>query len=45
MGLVGKLLKASVAKKVFDIGRRELSKPDNQRKLKGMLKKWRRKGH
>ncbi len=43
MGLFSKLLKASVAKKVFEIGRRELSKPENQEKARRFIRNRRRK--
>lgn len=39
MGLFSKLLKASIAKKAFEVGRRELSKPSNQQKIRRLLSK------
>jgi hypothetical protein len=39
MGLLKGAIKAAVVAKVFDIARREMSKPENQRKAKEMLGK------
>jgi hypothetical protein len=39
MGLLKGAIKTAVVAKIFDIARREMSKPENQRKAKEMLGK------
>jgi hypothetical protein len=39
MGLLRGAAKAAIAAKVFDIARRELSKPENQAKIKELIGK------
>lgn len=37
MSLIGKALKTGIAVKAFDLARREMRKPENQRKAKALL--------
>lgn len=39
MSLIGKALKTGIAVKAFDLARREMAKPENQRKAKQLLAK------